>query len=369
MASPCSSASCATTTTASRCASLDYSAHPSGRRGPAGRLRARWPPGTRSPGSVRSTGWGTSTSATSPWWPPSPPPHRGEAFEACRDLIDTLKATVPIWKHQQFTDGSRRVGGAAVSTTQCPRRPQAARRPGRADPTRPRSACRRPSLVALFLLIALGALSTMVGLPYVVIKPGPDHQHPRHARRGPAHHRVGREDLPDRRCARLHDRPDRRRPGRPRITVWDLLRAADEPQRGGRAGGGLLPQGGRPPSRSRRRAPPRWWTPSRRPSRSRSRPLGEKVTEQVVIARVADDAPSKDLLEAGDVIVSVDGTTVADSAAIRTAVGAHTPGETVAARPGPRRQARRRSRPRPARPTAGPRSASSSASPSSSRTT
>lgn len=32
--------------------------------------------------------------------------HRGEAFEACRDLIDTLKSTVPIWKHQQFADGS-----------------------------------------------------------------------------------------------------------------------------------------------------------------------------------------------------------------------------------------------------------------------
>lgn len=32
--------------------------------------------------------------------------HRGEAFEACRDLVDTLKATVPIWKHQRFADGS-----------------------------------------------------------------------------------------------------------------------------------------------------------------------------------------------------------------------------------------------------------------------
>ena len=31
--------------------------------------------------------------------------HRGEAFDACRDLIDTLKSTVPIWKHQSFTDG------------------------------------------------------------------------------------------------------------------------------------------------------------------------------------------------------------------------------------------------------------------------
>ena len=32
-------------------------------------------------------------------------PHRGEAFEACRRLIDDLKAEVPIWKHQEFSDG------------------------------------------------------------------------------------------------------------------------------------------------------------------------------------------------------------------------------------------------------------------------
>jgi molybdopterin synthase catalytic subunit len=32
-------------------------------------------------------------------------PHRGEAFEACRRLIDDLKREVPIWKHQVFSDG------------------------------------------------------------------------------------------------------------------------------------------------------------------------------------------------------------------------------------------------------------------------
>lgn len=32
--------------------------------------------------------------------------HRGDAFTASRDLIDTLKATVPIWKHQRFADGT-----------------------------------------------------------------------------------------------------------------------------------------------------------------------------------------------------------------------------------------------------------------------
>lgn len=32
-------------------------------------------------------------------------PHRGEAFDAARALIDELKDTVPIWKHQIFGDG------------------------------------------------------------------------------------------------------------------------------------------------------------------------------------------------------------------------------------------------------------------------
>ncbi len=31
--------------------------------------------------------------------------HRGEAFDACRRLIDDLKAQVPIWKRQSFADG------------------------------------------------------------------------------------------------------------------------------------------------------------------------------------------------------------------------------------------------------------------------
>jgi molybdopterin synthase catalytic subunit len=33
-------------------------------------------------------------------------PHRGEAFRACRTLIDNLKHGVPVWKHQQFSDGT-----------------------------------------------------------------------------------------------------------------------------------------------------------------------------------------------------------------------------------------------------------------------
>ncbi|MGH3587116.1 MAG: molybdenum cofactor biosynthesis protein MoaE [Pseudonocardia sp.] len=38
--------------------------------------------------------------------------HRAEAFTACRQLIDDLKAHVPIWKHQTFADGGDEWVGA-----------------------------------------------------------------------------------------------------------------------------------------------------------------------------------------------------------------------------------------------------------------
>ena len=37
-------------------------------------------------------------------------PHRGEAFDACRFAIDTLKETVPVWKKEYFEDGEVWVG-------------------------------------------------------------------------------------------------------------------------------------------------------------------------------------------------------------------------------------------------------------------
>jgi MoaE-MoaD fusion protein len=38
-------------------------------------------------------------------------PHRAQAFDACRWLIDTLKSTVPIWKKEVFEDGAVWVAG------------------------------------------------------------------------------------------------------------------------------------------------------------------------------------------------------------------------------------------------------------------
>jgi Molybdopterin converting factor, large subunit len=37
-------------------------------------------------------------------------PHRAEAFEACRMIIDRIKETVPIWKKERGPDGEEWVG-------------------------------------------------------------------------------------------------------------------------------------------------------------------------------------------------------------------------------------------------------------------
>jgi molybdopterin synthase catalytic subunit len=43
-------------------------------------------------------------------------PHRAAAFEACRYAIDTLKATVPIWKKEFYADGEIWLEGPEVGS-------------------------------------------------------------------------------------------------------------------------------------------------------------------------------------------------------------------------------------------------------------
>jgi molybdopterin synthase catalytic subunit len=45
-------------------------------------------------------------------------PHRAEAFEACRYLIDALKATVPIWKKEFHADGAVWLEGPGQHATE-----------------------------------------------------------------------------------------------------------------------------------------------------------------------------------------------------------------------------------------------------------
>jgi molybdopterin synthase catalytic subunit/molybdopterin converting factor small subunit len=37
-------------------------------------------------------------------------PHRGDALAACKDAIDTLKETVPLWKKELYEDGEEWIG-------------------------------------------------------------------------------------------------------------------------------------------------------------------------------------------------------------------------------------------------------------------
>lgn len=41
-------------------------------------------------------------------------PHRAEAFDACRFLIDGLKSSLPIWKREEWDDGRTWVEGNPV---------------------------------------------------------------------------------------------------------------------------------------------------------------------------------------------------------------------------------------------------------------
>ena len=41
-------------------------------------------------------------------------PHRGEAYDASRYVIEQIKARVPIWKLEHYVDGSREWVGAGV---------------------------------------------------------------------------------------------------------------------------------------------------------------------------------------------------------------------------------------------------------------
>jgi molybdopterin converting factor subunit 1 len=40
--------------------------------------------------------------------------HRGDALAACKDAIDTLKQTVPLWKKEVYADGSQWIGSEAA---------------------------------------------------------------------------------------------------------------------------------------------------------------------------------------------------------------------------------------------------------------
>ncbi len=92
-------------------------------------------------------------------------PHRADRFAACRALIDELKATVPIWKHQRFTDGSSRVGRQPVYS-------------GFARSLKTINSRSLTLFLASVGTAAAIAVGVLIPVPYVILGPGP---HPEHA--------------------------------------------------------------------------------------------------------------------------------------------------------------------------------------------
>ena len=184
------------------------------------------------------------------------------------------------------------------------------------------------SLVAVFLLIALGALSTMVGLPYVVMKPGPITN---------TLGKLAGQQLITVSGARTYptqgalDFTTVRVSGGPgfRVTVWDLLGAAINPSEDIVNEELYFPKGVTD-KQVEEESTAEMIDSQQEAIAVALKALGQKVVEHVVIGQVAKDAPSAALLKAGDEIVTVDGKAVADSAAVRDSVSTHKPGESVA---------------------------------------
>ncbi|WP_241668344.1 YlbL family protein [Pedococcus bigeumensis] len=184
------------------------------------------------------------------------------------------------------------------------------------------------ALVAVFLLIALGALSSMVGLPYAIMKPGPITNTLGQLAGKQLITVSGAQTYPtqgalDFTTVRISGGPGYR------VTVWDLLAAAIKPSEDVVDEDLYFPKGVTD-KQVEEESTAEMIDSQQEAIAVALKAVGQKVVEHVVIGQVAKDAPSAALLKAGDEIVTVDGKTVADSNAVRASVSTHKPGESVA---------------------------------------
>ncbi|HET6969154.1 MAG TPA: S16 family serine protease [Ornithinibacter sp.] len=182
-------------------------------------------------------------------------------------------------------------------------------------------------LTATFVAIALAAALTFVGLPYVVMSPGPATNILGEVDGKPVLSVDGASTYP---TAGTLDFTTVSVEGGPgvKVTVYDLGRAwlsqaeevlpeeqvfppdADEEQ--------VQEEGAAEMAGSQSVA-----------TATALRALGRDVPELVVIAAVPDGSPSAGVFEPGDVLVSVDGVPAASADAVRAAVQEHGPGESI----------------------------------------
>lgn len=183
------------------------------------------------------------------------------------------------------------------------------------------------TLVAVFCLIALVALSTMVGLPYVVMKPGPVTNTLGKLSGKQLITVQGAQTYPSRGAL---DFTTVRVAGGPgfRVTVWDLLEAAVNPSEDIVPEAAYFPKG--VTSKQVEEQSAAEMVDSQQEAVAVAlRATGATVTQHIVIAQVAKDAPSAAQLKEGDELVSVDGAAVESSVAVRSAIAKHQAGQSV----------------------------------------
>lgn len=198
-------------------------------------------------------------------------------------------------------------------------RPVDPRRPGRLSGV---------LLVGTFVVIAVAAALSFVGLPYVVLLPGP------------ATNILGEEDgTPILSVEGAPTYPTSGNldyttvlveggPGRRKVTVYDVARA------GLRESEEVVPvEQVYPPDASQEQVQEEGaaeMAASQTVATATAlRALGRDVDQVVAIAAVPEGSPSAGVLEAGDVLVSVDGDPATDPDAVRAAVQRTQPGETI----------------------------------------
>ncbi|HYN68461.1 MAG TPA: PDZ domain-containing protein, partial [Ornithinibacter sp.] len=181
-------------------------------------------------------------------------------------------------------------------------------------------------LTATFVAIAVAAALSFVGLPYVVMSPGPATNILGEVDGKPL---LSIEGAPSYPTSGSLDFTTVSVDGGPgvRVNVYDLAQAWLNPSRE------ILPEEQVfPPQQSEEDAKEEG---AAEMAGSQSvatatalRALGKDVDERVVIAGVPEGSPSEGVFEPDDVLVTIDGDPATSSEAVRTAVQGHEPGDT-----------------------------------------
>lgn len=181
-------------------------------------------------------------------------------------------------------------------------------------------------LTSTFALIALAALLSFVGLPYVVMSPGPATNILGTTGGEPLLEVDGADTYPTEGRLDFTTVSVRGGPG-DRVTLYDVVRAWASPS------DEVLPVDQVfPPDTTEEEAEEEGaaeMADSQNVAAATAlRALGRDVPQVVTIAGLPDGSPSKGVFEPGDVLVTVDGDAASSADAVRAAVQRHAPGDT-----------------------------------------